>query len=331
MDKASPQECDALKEQGNDFLKKVDARRKDIKSAYRQAVLNFETTDVDPIVWSTVLQDQKEIKSELLSVRGLRTQLLNTLQISGAQLEASGIRTTLSEETQAQELYSSDEETQQLSDAKQKIHVAFRNSMGEAFQNKAKALWAIASGPDPVGAVVEHYVTFLCSIPQLPELLAAYVEEFLEEATEERRAEMLGALLSEAITAVVPLPKVKAAQLVGIKKKLGKAGKQVAATRAQVGTKMEYVFGKATGTSHNIARSKSMLKQLQRTGIFDNKAGRNLFKSHLEKAYRSAEAIRQSNGRYLRESLLMGPNGALKVQSVWEGKKLITVTLFDAK
>ena len=67
--------------------------------------------------------------------------------------------------------------------------------MGEAFQNKAKALWAIASGPDPVGAVIEHYVTFLCSIPQLPELLAEYIEEFLEEATEERRAEMIGSLV----------------------------------------------------------------------------------------------------------------------------------------
>ena len=140
-----------------------------------------------------------------------------------------GIRTTLSEETQAQELYSSDEETQQLSDAKRKVHAAFRNSMGEALQNKAKDLWAIASDPDPVGAVIEHYVTFLCSIPQLPELLAAYVEEFLEEATEERRAEMLGELLAEALVQVVPLPKVKATQLVGIKKKLGKAGKQVAA------------------------------------------------------------------------------------------------------
>ena len=100
---------------------------------------------------------------------------------------------------------------------------------------------------------------------------------------------------------------------------------------AQIGTKLEYVFGKATGAAHNIERSTSMLKQLQRVGIFDNKAGRSLLKSHLEKAYKSAEAVRQSNGRYLRESLLMGPNGALKVKSVWEGEKLITVTLFGAK
>lgn len=35
----------------------------------------------------------------------------------------------------------------------------------------------------------------------------------------------------------------------------------------------------------------------------------------------------QSNGRLLRESLLMGPRGALKVESIWENGKLITVVL----
>jgi hypothetical protein len=100
---------------------------------------------------------------------------------------------------------------------------------------------------------------------------------------------------------------------------------------AQIGTKLEYVFGKATGSVHNIERSKGMLKQLKSVGIFDNAEGRSLLKSHLESVFNSTEGILQSNGRYLRESLLMGPNGGLKVESIWEGNRLITVKLLGGK
>lgn len=100
---------------------------------------------------------------------------------------------------------------------------------------------------------------------------------------------------------------------------------------AHIGTKLEYVFGKATGNAHNIERSTEMLRKLQSIGIFDNKAGRSLMKSHLESIYSSTKGILQSNGRYLRESILMGPNGGVKVESVWEGNKLITVKLLGGK
>ncbi|WP_196602046.1 hypothetical protein [Pectinatus frisingensis] len=39
----------------------------------------------------------------------------------------------------------------------------------------------------------------------------------------------------------------------------------------------------------------------------------------------------QENGRVVRESLLSGPNGVIKVESVWDGSKLITATLFGGK
>ncbi len=99
----------------------------------------------------------------------------------------------------------------------------------------------------------------------------------------------------------------------------------------KIGTKLEYVFGKATGPVHNVERSISMLKKLQSVGTYDNKAERSLLQSHLKSVYSSTGGILQSNGHYLRESILMGPNGALKVESVWEGNKLITVTLFGRK
>lgn len=101
--------------------------------------------------------------------------------------------------------------------------------------------------------------------------------------------------------------------------------------RANIGTKLEYVFGRATGSAHNIERSTEMLRQLESVGIFDNAAGRSLLKSHLESVYSGTEGVLQSNGRYLRESLLMGRNGGLKVESVWEGNKLITVKLLGKR
>ncbi|OFX71599.1 MAG: hypothetical protein A2W96_10665 [Bacteroidetes bacterium GWD2_40_43] len=104
-----------------------------------------------------------------------------------------------------------------------------------------------------------------------------------------------------------------------------------AKSSAQIGTKLEYVFGKATGSAHNIERSTGMLRQLESVGIFDNAAGRSLLNSHLEGVYNGTKGVLQSNGRYLRESLLMGPNGGLKVESIWEGNRLITVKLLGGR
>lgn len=101
------------------------------------------------------------------------------------------------------------------------------------------------------------------------------------------------------------------------------------ANGAQLGRKLEYLLGNATGNAHNISRSTSMLRQLQQIGLQDNPATRSLLARHFDGVVRSTTNIlrTQSNGRVVRESLLAGPNGVLKVQSVWEDTKLITVTL----
>ncbi len=110
-----------------------------------------------------------------------------------------------------------------------------------------------------------------------------------------------------------------------------KATKIVEQNKAHIGTKLEYLFGKATGPVHNIERSRAMLKQLQSVGIYDNTVRRSLLQNHLKSVYRDTQGILQSNGRYARESMLMGPNGALKMESIWEGNKLITVKLFGGR
>ena len=36
----------------------------------------------------------------------------------------------------------------------------------------------------------------------------------------------------------------------------------------------------------------------------------------------------QSNGRIVKEAMLYGPGGSLKIRTIWEGLKLITIELF---
>ncbi|WP_416147664.1 hypothetical protein ACM26V_15665 [Salipaludibacillus sp. HK11] len=97
--------------------------------------------------------------------------------------------------------------------------------------------------------------------------------------------------------------------------------------------KMEYVFGNTTGNKHNIDRSIAMERQLNSIGVFDNKTGRKRFLDNLTDTFNDASSIlkTQDNGRIVRESILTGPNGVLKVESVWDGEKLITIKLFGGK
>ena len=99
----------------------------------------------------------------------------------------------------------------------------------------------------------------------------------------------------------------------------------------QIGSKLDYVFGQATGRMHNIERSTTMLRQLESIGLFDNAIGRNYLKEHLKNTFKVVKGINQPNGRVLRESFLMGPNGGVKVESIWEENKLISIIIIGGK
>ena len=60
---------------------------------------------------------------------------------------------------------------------------------------------------------------------------------------------------------------------------------------------------------------------------------RKLVLDNLSDAFDNPSSIlkTQENGRIVRESLLSGPNGVLKVESVWDREKLITVKLYGRK
>jgi hypothetical protein len=71
-----------------------------------------------------------------------------------------------------------------------------------------------------------------------------------------------------------------------------------------------------------------MLRQLNRIGIFDNEKGRNYLWQTLWQQYYNNSGVVQSNGRVVRDMLLNGPNGSVKLETIWEGAKLITMEIF---
>ncbi|MDJ1484208.1 DUF6443 domain-containing protein [Cytophagaceae bacterium YF14B1] len=98
----------------------------------------------------------------------------------------------------------------------------------------------------------------------------------------------------------------------------------------QIGTKLEYVFGNATGKVHNIERSTEMLRSLQNIGIFDNAVGRAVMAEHLQEAFSNGIRMAAEDGRFKIESFLMGKRSGVIVESVWENNRLITVKIRGA-
>lgn len=99
---------------------------------------------------------------------------------------------------------------------------------------------------------------------------------------------------------------------------------------AELGRKLEFFLGNATGSDENVERSTAMLEQLKSIGLGDTRETREYLTQHFNEVLNNPSNISaiQENGRVVRESFLMGPLGGLKVRTVWEGDKLITGFLF---
>jgi RHS repeat-associated protein len=104
------------------------------------------------------------------------------------------------------------------------------------------------------------------------------------------------------------------------------AGPAAYSALPQIGRKLDYLFGLARGSVHNVQRSTSMLGELQRVGLNDTAQARNHVRAHLGRVLNDASSIvSQTGNRTVRESFLMGPTGGIKLETVWEGTKLITM------
>ena len=86
-----------------------------------------------------------------------------------------------------------------------------------------------------------------------------------------------------------------------------------------------------------MARSLQNQRQLNRIGVFDNAQGRSLLADHFDEVVATdANVLRTFTDQYgtfqIRESLFVGPNGALKFESTWQlttdGLRLTTVIPF---
>lgn len=98
------------------------------------------------------------------------------------------------------------------------------------------------------------------------------------------------------------------------------------------GRKFDYLFGKATGSKHNIDRSRGMLRQLQSIGLFDTKNNRAYVQKVFTKAFKDPKnGTVLSNGRVQKEFTLAGPRGVVKVESIWERNNLITMKLYGGR
>jgi len=215
----------AIREQGYALLRNVEGLKKATKRSYRKQVLGFTTQDIDPLVWSRVLQQQQTTQSQLNALRSLRTQLLDTCQMDGHRLPLVGIQTTTHDVTGEVELYSSDEDMQQLSDQKRKNHAAFVAGVGKVLKKHLeKELLALLD--TIMKTKTAPYIT-LFSTPELPELLKAYIDSLKQAEDAEHSAALLGSLLTEAIIQCFVLPKAKKAQLHKLKHALGQAAYEV--------------------------------------------------------------------------------------------------------
>ena len=96
------------------------------------------------------------------------------------------------------------------------------------------------------------------------------------------------------------------------------------AMKSIVNSKLDYLFGKATGSEHNISRSQGLLKELNKIGINDTPSGRKYLSEELLKIGRS---VYNTPGRTTVESMLYGPAGGTKMKTIWDGYHLITVYL----
>jgi len=108
---------------------------------------------------------------------------------------------------------------------------------------------------------------------------------------------------------------------------------------AELGQKLDYPLGKATGKAHNVQRSQSMANELKRIGIHDTPMDRATLEIHLNEVLSNPSNIIKTEVRSytipgqvpveytatIRESFFMGPGGGVKFETIWDGNRLLTI------
>ncbi|EOH96601.1 hypothetical protein UAY_02969 [Enterococcus moraviensis ATCC BAA-383] len=131
-------------------------------------------------------------------------------------------------------------------------------------------------------------------------------------------------------------------------KDVGKASGVGNLKSPELGNKLDYLFGKAKGNKHNIQRSQTMQSELSKIGIYDTPNSREFLNNHLKDAINDSSNILKTETRSyvakelpglptvnytttVRESFLKGPSGGVKIESVWDGDRLLTIIVKGGK
>jgi RHS repeat-associated protein len=186
-----------------------------------------------------------------------------------------------------------------------------------------------AAGVDPNGSVKSQKVEVQDIAPPSPELLALTLG--IQRAAPVVNAAAVGtAVIMTGGFAGMGYGAIAGGA--GLQQLGVAAGPAAYSLLPELGRKLDYLFGLARGSVYNIQRSTSMLSELQRVGLNDTAQARTYVQAHLGRVLNDASSIvSQTGGRTVRESFLMGPTGGVKIETVWEGTKLITMKVLGGE
>jgi RHS repeat-associated protein len=98
-----------------------------------------------------------------------------------------------------------------------------------------------------------------------------------------------------------------------------------------LGNKLDFLFGLAQNigpnAANNIQRSTTMLEDMESVGLKDSPEVRQYVSQKMAEALNDPAALQQiqGNGRKVIDVFLTGPGGNIKLETVWQGSKLITL------
>jgi filamentous hemagglutinin len=109
-----------------------------------------------------------------------------------------------------------------------------------------------------------------------------------------------------------------------IQRSVGVRGKQPVTVSQIDDKKFDYLFGRATGREHNLARTNQNASEMKRLGVPDTPEGHAMLRSHLNDAVQgNSNVVRTYENEWgsfeVRESLFAGPSGKFsKFESTWQ-------------
>jgi hypothetical protein len=257
---ATPSQQAVLRQKGMALVGSIESLKKITKDQYRTTGRSFVFTDMDAHSFPLFVAQRKDLHAQYVGFKSLRDQLQVSMSLSKAEARACGVRVRYNPATDLEEYYSSSEE-RDWSDQAIHIKQAVGSGIGSALKNQIQFIIPslVRLALDPKGTI-QAYIDLLQAIPQLPEIVKAYYEQF-QDFNEEEKAKALSQLLTEVTLTLLPIPKLSVGQIAGLKNKLSKAAEKVGKKAAKVEKWAEVV----KDTTNTIPRTKDVLGHIFRS------------------------------------------------------------------